>query len=142
MCNPRCISHVDYWCTFSGVFHVNCFTWINGVPIHVDIRWISCEECHPFLVSHVFRVYFSHGLLVYLSTCIFGGYQVKFEPFFMCNPRCISHMDWIPVHVDIRWISCEDCHLILFHLFSTCIFHMDLIGVPIHVYIWWIACNG
>ena len=37
-CNPRCISHVDYWCTFSGVFHVNCFTWINGVPVHVDIR--------------------------------------------------------------------------------------------------------
>ena len=57
-CNPRCISHVDYWCTFSGVFHVNCFTWINGVPAHVDIRWISCEECHPFLF-HMF------------STCIF-----------------------------------------------------------------------
>ena len=34
------------------------FTWINGVPVHVDIRWISCEECHPFLFQMV-------------STCIF-----------------------------------------------------------------------
>ena len=33
-CNPRCISHVDYWCTFSGVFHLNCFTWNNGVSVH------------------------------------------------------------------------------------------------------------
>ena len=82
---------------------------------------------------------------MYLSTCISGGYQVKFEPyfFFRCNPRCFSHVDYwctfsgvlhvncftlingVPVHVDIRWISCEECHLILFHLFSTCIFHMD-----------------
>ena len=38
MCNPHCLSHVDHWCTFS-----NCFTWINGVPVHVDSRWISCE---------------------------------------------------------------------------------------------------
>ena len=61
--------------------------------------------------------------------CIIGvdlrGYQVKFEPyFFKCNPRCISHVicfTWIngvPVHVDIRWISCEKFHLILFHLLS------------------------
>ena len=25
-CNLLCISHVDCWCTFSDVFHVNCFT--------------------------------------------------------------------------------------------------------------------
>ena len=31
----------------------------------------------------------------------------------------------IPIHVDIRWISCEECHLILFDMFSLCIFHMD-----------------
>ena len=58
-CNPRCISHVDYWCTFSGCFHVNCFTWINGVPAHVDIRWISCEECHLFLF-HMFSMCIFH----------------------------------------------------------------------------------
>ena len=54
-CNPRCFFDVDYWCTFSGVglFHVTWFTWINGVPVHVAIRWISCEECHPFLF-HMF----------------------------------------------------------------------------------------
>ena len=46
ICNPGCISHVDYWCrsTFSGVFHMNCFTWIYGVPVHVDLIWISCED--------------------------------------------------------------------------------------------------
>ena len=50
----------------------------------------------PDFVSLVFHVYFSHGLLVYLSTCISGGYHVKFEPylFFTCNPRCISHVDY------------------------------------------------
>ena len=30
-----------------------------------------------------------------------------------------------PVHVDIRWISYEEYHPILFHMFSTCIVHMD-----------------
>ena len=49
--NPRCIFHVDYWCTFTGVFQVNCFTWINFVPVHVDIRWISGEECHLILFN-------------------------------------------------------------------------------------------
>ena len=57
-CNPRCISQEDYWCTFSGVIHVNCLTWINGVSLHVDIRWIVSEEFHPILF-HMF------------STCIF-----------------------------------------------------------------------
>ena len=37
-CNLCCISHVDYLCTFSGVFHVNCFTWING---EYPFMWIS-----------------------------------------------------------------------------------------------------
>ena len=55
--NPRCISHVAYWCTFSGVFHVNCFTWIISVPIHVDIRWISCEKCH--LITCFLCVFFT-----------------------------------------------------------------------------------
>ena len=36
----------------------------------------------PDFVSLVFHVYFSHGLLVYLSTCISGGYHVIFEPKF------------------------------------------------------------
>ena len=81
-CNPRCISHGDYLCTFSGVFNMNCITWINGVPVHMDIRWISCEECHLIFFSHFFHMYFSHRLLVYLSTCLFSGYQVKFEPYF------------------------------------------------------------
>ena len=72
-CNPCCISHVDYWCIFSGVFHMNCYTWINGVGIFV--------------------------------------------------------------HVDIRWISCEGCHLILFHMFSTFIFHMDYWCTYPHVYL-------
>ena len=94
-------------------------------------------------VSHVFHVYFSHGFSVYLSTCISVGYQVKFEDFLTCNLRCISQVEkwctfsgvfhencftWIngvPVHLDIRGISWEECHLILFHLFSTCVFHMD-----------------
>ena len=141
---------MDYWCTSSGVFHMNCSTWINGVPVHVDIRWISCEECHPFLF-HMF------------STRIFHmDYRCRpTNPrvYLTCNPLCISHVDclckfsgvfhvscftWngVPVHVDITWIFCEKCHLILFHLFSTCIFYMDLIGVPIHVYIWWISYDG
>ena len=62
MCNPRCISHVDYWCTFPGVFHVNCFPWINGVPVHVDIRWISYEECHLPLI-HMFPRVFSTWII-------------------------------------------------------------------------------
>ena len=59
---------------------MNCFTWINVVPVYVDIRWISSEE--STFVSLVFHVYFSHRLLVYLSTCISGRYHVMFEPRF------------------------------------------------------------
>ena len=60
-CNRRCISHGGYWCTFSGVFHMNCFTWINGVglPVHIDIRWISCEECHLILFHMFFTCIFT-----------------------------------------------------------------------------------
>ena len=36
----------------------------------------------PDLVSLVFHVYFLHGLLVCLSTCISGGYHVMVEPIF------------------------------------------------------------
>ena len=74
---------------------MNCFTWINGVPVHVDIRWISCEECHLIFISHVFHVYFVMWII------------------------------GVSAHLDIRWISCEKCHLMLFLMFSTCIFHLD-----------------
>ena len=51
--------HVDYWCTLSGVFQRSCLTWINGVPVHVDITCISCEECH-LILFHLFpRVFFT-----------------------------------------------------------------------------------
>ena len=50
--NPRCISHVDYWCTFSDEFHVDCFTWINGVPVRMDIRWISVSVSVCYMVVH------------------------------------------------------------------------------------------
>ena len=112
---------------------MNCSTWIIGVPVHVDIR------CFTF-----FHVYFSHGLLVYLPF-ISGGYQVKFEPYFFSRVihvaffmwiidvhfqvywvNCFTWINSVPVHVDnIRWISCEECHLISLHLFSMCIFHID-----------------
>ena len=92
--------------------------------------------------------------------CVFTrGYQVKFEPFFsMCIPRCIFYViywctfpgvfyvncftwiDSVPVHMYIMWISCEVCHLVLFHMFSMCIFNVDY-GVSIHVYIWPISCD-
>ena len=36
----------------------------------------------PDFVSLFFQVYFLHGLLVYLSTCISGGYHVMVEPRF------------------------------------------------------------
>ena len=111
--NPRCIFHVDYWCTFSGVFHVNCFTWIIGVslPVHVDIRWISCEECQPSLFHMFSTCIFSHGLFVYLSTCISGGYQVKFEPyFFTCNLLTLHFSCGLLVYI-FRCIPRELCHV-------------------------------
>ena len=46
----------------------------------------------PDFVSHVFHVYFSHELLVYLSTCIYGGYHVMFKPIF-------------PSYVYSMWVS-------------------------------------
>ena len=53
--------HVDCWCTFPDVFHVNCFTWINGCTsprgYQMDIMW----RIPPNFVSLVFHVYFSHG---------------------------------------------------------------------------------
>ena len=52
--NPRCFSHVDYWCTFSGVFHVNCFTWKMVYPLtwvsggyHVENATLFCFTCFP-----------------------------------------------------------------------------------------------
>ena len=44
----------------------------------VDIMWRMPLD----FISHVFHVYFSHGLLVYLFTCISGGHNVMFEPRF------------------------------------------------------------
>ena len=135
------------------LYHVNCLTLINGVPVHVDIRWISYEECHLILFD-MFSTFLFHMdywytyLRVYLvdikwSLCLF----------FTCNSRSISHVDYwctfsgvfhvscftwingVPVHVNIRWISCEECHLILFHIFSTCIFYMDYWYTYPHVYL-------
>ena len=99
----------------------------------------------PGFILHVFHVYSSRGLLVYLSTCIYGRYYVMFEPRFpfdvysmwlfyvkrWCTYKCVLHVilfAWIngePIHVDINWIPCEVCHLILFHMISTCFFHID-----------------
>ena len=39
--------------------------------------------------------------------------------------NCFTRINGVPVHVDIRWISYEECHLILFHMFPMSIFHMD-----------------
>ena len=53
---------------------------------------------------------------------------MKFEPYFFPRVVHVAFLMWIigvPVHIDIRWISYAECHLILFHLFSTCIIHMD-----------------
>ena len=111
--NPRCICHVDYWCTFSGLFHVNCFKWIIGVslPVQVDIRWISCEECQPFLF-HMF------------STCIFRMDYVCTYPrvylvdimwslsliFFTCNLRTLHFSCGLLVYI-FRCISRALCHV-------------------------------
>ena len=38
---------------------MNCFRWINGVPVHADIRWISCEVCHPIFFTCFPRVFFT-----------------------------------------------------------------------------------
>ena len=56
----------------------------------------------PSFVSHVFHVYFSHELYVYLSTCISGGFQVKFKPnFFSCVIRVAFLMWIIGVHFQV-----------------------------------------
>ena len=49
--------------------------------------------------------------------------------------NCFTWITGVPVHVDIRWISYEECHLILFHLFSTCIFHMYYWCTYLRVYL-------
>ena len=57
---------------------MNCFTWINGVPVHVDIRWISCEEFHLILfhfcfISGGYHVIVEHRFPPYVySTCVFN----------------------------------------------------------------------
>ena len=59
----------------------------------------------PFFVSHVFHVYFSHGLLVYLSTCISGEYQVKFGPYFFSHVIHIAFLMWIVgVHFQVYYL--------------------------------------
>ena len=91
---------------------MNCFVWINGVPVHVDIRWISCEKCQ-LILFHLFHVYFSHGLLVYLTMCISGRYHVDimFDPrfpsyvYFMCGFNFLRVLGglsvWVIIHVSL-----------------------------------------
>ena len=62
-------------------------------------------------VPLVFHVYFSHGLLVYLSTCISGGYHVMVEPKFpsYVYSTCDLHFlgvlgglsEWVIIHVSL-----------------------------------------
>ena len=51
--------------------------------------------------------------------------------------NCFKWINGVPVHADIRWISCKECHLIFFTCFPR-VFFTWIIGVPIHVHIWWI----
>ena len=53
----------------------------------------------PDFVSHFFHVYLLHGLLVYLSTCISGGYHVMFEPRFSSD----VYSTWVfSVYISMR----------------------------------------
>ena len=82
--------------------------WIIGVGLHVDIR-LSLSlffTCNPRCISNA-------GYMVYIF-----GYIPRLL-------NCFTWINGVPVHVDIRLISSEECHLILFHMFSACIFHMD-----------------
>ena len=78
------------------------FTWISD-GYHVKNATLSC--------FNVFHVYFSHGLLVYLSTCKSGEYQVKSEPRFpsYVYSTCVFNFlrvlgglsVWVIIHVEI-----------------------------------------
>ena len=88
-----CWLHVDIKWSLNliclRVIHVAFLMWIIGVHFQVYSTWIVSHEImmYPFtryqmdimwrmppdFVSHVFHVYFSQRLLVYLSTCISGG---------------------------------------------------------------------
>ena len=86
--NPRCISHVDYWCTFSDVFHVDCFTWINGVPVRVDIRWISVSVGLCYVAVHTI-VLSRHGCY-HTTLWIFWGlarWKVRLRPTLVQNKQ-------------------------------------------------------
>ena len=93
-CNPRCISYVDYWCTFSGVFHVNCFMWANGIPAHViskDIMW----RMPPFFVSHVYTCIFHMDYSctyprVYLVDIM---WWLSLDSLLMCIPCGVFYVD-------------------------------------------------
>ena len=63
----------------------------------------------PNFVSHVLHVFFSHGLMVYLSTYISGGYHVMFEPGFPSD----VYSTWVFSHRSMVYISMRNT-LILF----------------------------
>ena len=164
-CNPRCISHVDYWCTFSGVFHVNCFTWINGVPVHVDIRWISREECHPFLFhmfptcifymdywctyQRVYMVDIKWNLSLFFHVWIVGVNFQVYSMWIISRGLMVYQSAWISdgYHVKNATWFCYTCFprvfftWILFVYLSTCIsggYHVMVEPrVPSYVYSTW-----
>ena len=85
-------------------FHMNCFIWINSVPVQVDIRWISCEECQPFLF-HMFSTcifYMDYWCIHHLSVVYLVDNKVKFEPYFFQRVIHVAFLMWIiAVHFQV-----------------------------------------